>query len=97
MTSPSVPPASGAQLAHAYCRKADILNRGVSGYNSRWLPLFRDSLAQFTLSDKILLYILWLGTNDACLPGYPHHVLLSEFKENLRTMITELRTHPLTQ
>ncbi|KAF8459557.1 SGNH hydrolase-type esterase domain-containing protein [Terfezia claveryi] len=88
----------GAQLAHAYCRKADILNRGVSGYNSRWLlPLFRDTLTQFTLSDEVLLYILWLGTNDACLPGYPHHVPLSEFKENLRTMITELRTHPITQ
>ncbi|KAF8421262.1 SGNH hydrolase-type esterase domain-containing protein [Tirmania nivea] len=92
------PSGIGAQLAHAYCRKADILNRGVSGYNSRWLlPLFRETLKQLTSSDKVLLYILWLGTNDACLPGYPHHVPLSEFQGNLRTMITELRAHPITQ
>lgn len=50
-------------------------SQGVSGYNSRWLlPLFRQTLKQLTSMDNVLLYVIWVGTNDACLPGSPHHV-----------------------
>ena len=26
----------GAMMAHSYQRRADIINRGFSGYNTRW-------------------------------------------------------------
>ncbi|KAI5785539.1 SGNH hydrolase-type esterase domain-containing protein [Peziza echinospora] len=84
-----------AALADDYARKVDILNRGVSGYNSRWLlPLFHRLMEQ--ISSDVLLFIIWVGTNDACLPGSPHHVPLDELKENLHEMVTTLRTNPKT-
>ncbi|KAG7092404.1 hypothetical protein E1B28_008761 [Marasmius oreades] len=35
----------GAKLAHAYSRRFDVLNRGLSGYNTDWaIPVFEKFL-----------------------------------------------------
>ena len=34
----------GAKLAHWYARKADVINRGLSGYNTVWAALALDKV-----------------------------------------------------
>jgi lysophospholipase L1-like esterase len=80
-----------ASLAKDYVRKADVLNRGLgqrqplstrteiptglSGYNTQWiLPCLEEIVAART--SKVLLWIIMIGSNDACLPGYVHHVCI---------------------
>ncbi|GLB35385.1 putative GDSL-like Lipase/Acylhydrolase family protein [Lyophyllum shimeji] len=80
----------GAQLAHRYARKLDVLNRGLSGYNTDWAtPAFKQCLA--TTNDenvpKIRLLTIWFGANDACIWPSPQHVSLSKFVSNLRDWI----------
>lgn len=80
----------GAQLAHVYARKLDVLNRGLSGYNTDWAtPAFKQCLA--TVRDenvpKIRLLTIWFGANDACIWPSPQHVSLSKFASNLRDWI----------
>ncbi|KAK9373543.1 SGNH hydrolase-type esterase domain-containing protein [Lipomyces chichibuensis] len=83
-----------AALANYYGRRADILNRGLSGYNSTWM---RSQLDRIILElkhydeDVVLLFILWLGTNDSCLEFTEHHVPVPEFEANVRTYVGEIK------
>ncbi|KAL7269244.1 hypothetical protein RUND412_008103 [Rhizina undulata] len=86
---------SGAALATAYARRADVLNRGVGGYNTRWLKPFLEHIVQNSPT-KPLLFILLIGTNDSILPSGPNHVPLSEFHNNLLEMISLIRDSPGT-
>lgn len=57
-------------LADAYQRKADVVNRGYSGYNTRWalqlLPrVFPEPLPG---GEPPALVTLFFGANDAALP-----------------------------
>eukprot|EP00472_Partenskyella_glossopodia_P003462 CAMPEP_0197541666 /NCGR_PEP_ID=MMETSP1318-20131121/67286_1 /TAXON_ID=552666 /ORGANISM="Partenskyella glossopodia, Strain RCC365" /LENGTH=243 /DNA_ID=CAMNT_0043100867 /DNA_START=12 /DNA_END=740 /DNA_ORIENTATION=- len=82
----------GARLACQYSRRADVINRGFSGYNTAW--------ALFTLSDVFrsntptpaLITILY-GPNDACDPKVDarQYVPVDKFKENLGKIITHIR------
>ena len=57
----------GARLANSYQRKADVLNRGYNGYNSRW-ALY---LLQKAFPDQApvpSLVTVFFGANDAALP-----------------------------
>jgi lysophospholipase L1-like esterase len=46
-----------------------VLSRGHSGYNSRWgLKVFEQVLQQLK-GQEVLLLTLWLGANDAAIPG----------------------------
>lgn len=78
-------------LAAAYIRKADIVNRGFSGYNTRWVKhvvptLFTDPLA------TVLLVTIFLGANDAVFEGFNEQgVPLEEFKGNLKEMVRTVR------
>lgn len=80
-----------AQMAHAYLRRLDILNRGFSGFNSRWakhlLPQILPPTAISQNSSQIKSMTLWFGSNDAQFSGYKCHVPLDEFKENLQSLI----------
>ncbi|KAK9330796.1 SGNH hydrolase-type esterase domain-containing protein [Lipomyces starkeyi] len=85
-----------AALANYYGRRADILNRGLSGYNSTWM---RSQLDRIILElkhydeDVVLLFILWLGTNDSCLEFTEHHVPVPEFEANVRTYVGEIKRY----
>ncbi|KAI7083977.1 hypothetical protein KC356_g7096 [Hortaea werneckii] len=84
------PFAWGAALSALYARRLDIINRGLSGYNStqalRALPL---CLPEPTQTSVRLLTIAF-GTNDARVPNSPggpdQSVAVSEFVGNLRDM-----------
>mmetsp|Transcript_3733 Transcript_3733/g.5219 ORF Transcript_3733/g.5219 Transcript_3733/m.5219 type:complete len:308 (+) Transcript_3733:62-985(+) len=83
-----------SQLADLYQRRCDVINRGFSGYNSRWNKLMLPQI--FPASDPSpLLITIFLGANDAALEGAPQHVPVEEYEENLREMIIYLRqTYP---
>jgi len=55
------------------------------------MPCLEEVIAAHT--SKVLLWIVMIGSNDACLPGYVHHVPLSTFKANLTKMINMIRLH----
>jgi len=40
---------------------------------------------------RVRLITIWLGANDASLPGFTQHVPLSRFSENLTTMVRAIR------
>uniref|UniRef100_A0A0K3CH77 BY PROTMAP: gi/472587638/gb/EMS25134.1/ GDSL Lipase/Acylhydrolase family protein [Rhodosporidium toruloides NP11] gi/647398689/emb/CDR42834.1/ RHTO0S07e04610g1_1 [Rhodosporidium toruloides] n=1 Tax=Rhodotorula toruloides TaxID=5286 RepID=A0A0K3CH77_RHOTO len=83
----------GASLAHLYQRKLDVMNRGLSGYNTdwalaclkKWLPL-KDSDAP-----KTQIMTIWFGANDATLEGELQHVPLPRFRDNLRQIVSLVR------
>ncbi|EJU05473.1 SGNH hydrolase [Dacryopinax primogenitus] len=84
------------RLAYRYARKMDVLNRGLSGYNTEWaLEVFKQT---FPRNDgggggqKVKLLIIWFGANDAVLPPKVQHSPLPKFKENMHTLISLLRS-----
>ena len=71
-----------ARLAHQYQRRADVMNRGFSGYTTRWLAAAPS--ASSVPHARVLLTTIFLGSNDAAVKGDRHHVPLDEFQENLQ-------------
>lgn len=80
--------ALGAALCNDYTRKLDIVQRGFSGYNSRWglkiLPRVLEN------EQNIVLSTIFFGSNDACLGGH-QRVPMEEYASNTRKMISMLR------
>jgi len=76
----------GGKLAHRYQRRADVLNRGCSGYNSTWYLQLPDES-----HDNVALVIIWFGANDASLPEHnPHHyVPIADYQTNLKRLVQE--------
>ena len=94
-------------LRAAYKRRVDILNRGLSGHTTRMcLPLVDkivpppppppSHLEENQNANSLLLFTLFLGANDATLPGEPQHVPLPEYTANLTKILTypALLAHP---
>lgn len=83
----------GSALAHAFRRRADVLNRGLSGYSSKWMNSQFERI-KFEISqlepDQVFMFLILIGTNDSVLPGNPHHVELVSFKEKLSNLVLSL-------
>ncbi|KAF9274014.1 hypothetical protein BGZ88_003343 [Linnemannia elongata] len=79
-----------AQLANAYQRRLDIINRGFSGYTSKQalhlLPQLLP-LATTPTHSKIQFMTIFLGANDSCLPPSSQHTPLERYEKNLRALI----------
>ncbi|GAA5861674.1 hypothetical protein JCM8547_000701 [Rhodosporidiobolus lusitaniae] len=85
---------TGAELANKWQRKLDVVNRGLSGYNTEWaIPIMKQWLPR---TDErlpgIRLMFVWFGANDACLPPSPQAISIKRFKENLHTISSLLRS-----
>lgn len=82
-----------AGLAHAYGRRADIVNRGFSGYTTKWCALMAPML--FPAGDPAwevpALAIVFLGANDAALPSREQHVPVHEYEQHLRRIVSHLQ------
>lgn len=76
-------------LADKYVRRLDVVNRGYSGYNSRTIRLALPHILS-TVDSKLAAVVLYLGTNDAAIPGVPQHVPLEEFEQNMEYLIDAL-------
>ncbi|EIN07809.1 SGNH hydrolase [Punctularia strigosozonata HHB-11173 SS5] len=82
-----------ARLAHAYIRKLDIVNRGLSGYNTTWaLRVFKQIWpVSSSRGPKIHLIAIWYGANDAAIPPKAQHVPIEEFRANLEELVDVVR------
>ena len=83
----------GGGIANTYQRRADILNRGMSGYNTRWYLRYAqdNGIWEEEDNDNVVLITIFFGANDASLEKEnPHaHVPLDEYKQNIQTMISK--------
>ncbi|XP_061599033.1 isoamyl acetate-hydrolyzing esterase 1 homolog [Cololabis saira] len=79
----------GAEIADKLQRKCDVVNRGLSGYNSRWakivLPRFISS-QNSTDNVNIKAVTVFFGANDSALEDKSpqQHIPLQEYSENLK-------------
>ena len=75
----------GARVADHFQRRADVLNRGFSGYNSDWAkPILRQLLVSREQADVVTIL---LGSNDAVKEGQLQHVPLDRYSQNLREIL----------
>ncbi|XP_027168263.1 GDSL esterase/lipase At5g62930 [Coffea eugenioides] len=84
----------GAALADTYSRKADIVNRGFGGYNTRWALFLLHHLFPLGSATPPVAATILFGANDAALLGRTsarQHVPVDEYKENLRRMVQHLK------
>jgi len=84
--------AAALTAAYGRDRKADVINRGFSGYNSRHLlralPIL---LPQVGAGDRVAAVTLLIGSNDATRPGSPQHVPVSEYTANVQSILRAVR------
>lgn len=85
-------------LANAYARRADVLNRGFSGYNTRHaldvLPsVFGPTGESHCWVGRPLFVSVFFGANDASLPSDDElcqHVPVDEYERNLRKIVRNI-------
>mmetsp|Transcript_19800 Transcript_19800/g.48447 ORF Transcript_19800/g.48447 Transcript_19800/m.48447 type:complete len:263 (-) Transcript_19800:229-1017(-) len=82
-----------ARLANYYSRRADVLNRGFSGYTSEWaLPMLKD-LFDPSATPYPILVTVFFGANDAVDQKLSkRHVPLQRYKENLTKIVEFVRS-----
>jgi lysophospholipase L1-like esterase len=80
----------GAGLSDWYQRRADVVNRGFGGWNTRWI---RYALPEILPPDEqdYVLATLFLGANDSAKDGCDQHVPLGEYSTNLAAIIDRLK------
>ncbi|KAF6038639.1 IAH1 [Bugula neritina] len=81
-----------SKLASHFQRRCDVINRGFSGYNSRWLKEMIPKLIDEELAKECAAVTLFLGSNDANLKDInpQQHVPLEEYKSALMYMVHHL-------
>ena len=81
----------GSDLADVYQRRADVLNRGMSGYNSRWYLRYAEDNGIWSEPGEVSLVTIFFGANDAakqeCEPIV--HVPLEEYKRNIEQIVVK--------
>jgi lysophospholipase L1-like esterase len=83
-----------AMLQGRYVRTADVITRGLPGYNTKWFlkhiaPTIEREIRKGIYATPSLITV-WFGANDAALAsGYDSetHVPLAEYKENLEKIV----------
>ncbi|XP_020652261.2 isoamyl acetate-hydrolyzing esterase 1 homolog [Pogona vitticeps] len=89
----------GASIAHRLARKCDVLNRGLSGYNTRWAKIVLPRLVNKDSIAKTVAVTVFFGANDSALKDVnpKQHVPLDEYADNLRAMIQYLKFVDITE
>lgn len=90
----------GGAMAHVFRRRADVVNRGLSGYSSKWMghqiQRMLNEFAQLE-PDQLFMVFIFVGTNDSILEGNPHNVPLPEYKMFLTDLVTTItKAYPKT-
>ena len=75
----------GARVADHFQRRADVLNRGLSGYNSDWAKLILPRL--LTSREQADVVTVLLGSNDSVKAGLTKHVPLARYVQNLSDIL----------
>ncbi|XP_064151090.1 isoamyl acetate-hydrolyzing esterase 1 homolog isoform X3 [Loxodonta africana] len=85
----------GASLADKLVRKCDVLNRGFSGYNTRWAKIILPRLIRKGNSlDSPVAVTIFFGSNDSALKDEnpKQHIPLEEYVANLKSMVQYLKS-----
>ncbi|NWR76407.1 IAH1 esterase, partial [Centropus unirufus] len=85
----------GAFLAERLVRKCDVVNRGFSGYNTRWARLVLPRLiSRGAGAPDTVAVTIFFGANDSALKDLnpKQHVPLEEYAANLKSMIQYLKS-----
>ena len=82
----------GAWIADRYQRRADVLNRGFSGYNSDWFLRFAatdEGKADLFDHDNVKIVTIFFGANDASDSklNARQHVPLDRYKSNINEIV----------
>ena len=77
-------------LSKAYVRRLDVVNRGYDGYNTKMLKLALPNIFSSLGSAEQAGFVLFMGTNDAVIPGQLLHVPIDEFRDNMQYIIDQL-------
>ncbi|KAH8704600.1 SGNH hydrolase-type esterase domain-containing protein [Phaeosphaeriaceae sp. PMI808] len=74
----------------SYIRRLDVINRGLSGYNTRQALQVLPAIVPSPEQAKIRFLTVFFGANDASLPNAPNnqHVPLEEYVSNIEKIIT---------
>jgi lysophospholipase L1-like esterase len=88
----------GAYIADRYQRRADVYNRGFSGYNTDWFLKYASTdagKADLFEHEGVKLCTIFFGANDAS--DHEHnrrqHVPLEDYKNNIRQIVNLAKTH----
>ena len=81
----------GAALTEFYSRAADVVNRGFSGYNTRWFKWILPRLIPESMLERVQLCTIFFGANDSVREGETQHVPLAEYSSNLQCIIRHVR------
>ncbi|XP_074009605.1 isoamyl acetate-hydrolyzing esterase 1 homolog [Numenius arquata] len=90
----------GASLAERLVRKCDVVNRGLSGYNTRWAKLILPRLiSRSTGAESTVAVTIFFGANDSALKDLnpKQHVPVEEYAANLKSMIQYLKSVDITE
>lgn len=73
-------------------RKCDVVNRGFSGYNSRWARMIMQTALPTELLKDAVAMTVFLGANDACLQevGPCQFVGVQDYADNMKVRIKYL-------
>jgi hypothetical protein len=78
-----------------------VLTHAVQNrYNTRWLIPYFEKFMRLLEEAQLpppLLFVIFLGANDAVLPRFSQHVPLPEYEANLRYYVDTLLAHPMTK
>ncbi|XP_051942189.1 isoamyl acetate-hydrolyzing esterase 1 homolog isoform X3 [Hippocampus zosterae] len=82
----------GSGIADKLARKCDVVNRGLSGYNSRWGRIVLPRIVHQDELANISAVTVFFGANDCALQDKnpQQHVPLHEYSENLKAMSSHL-------
>ncbi|KAG1702459.1 hypothetical protein DVH05_009409 [Phytophthora capsici] len=88
-----------AMLQDEYSRTADVVTRGLPGYNTKWflkyiVPTIEREIRKGMYVTPSLITV-WFGANDAALAsGYDSktHVPIADYKENLKKIVSQFWT-----
>jgi isoamyl acetate esterase len=77
----------GAALQHHYQRSVDVINRGFSGYNSRWVLQMLPTMMP-TMDSHCEVVVIFLGANDSAMSETPsQYVPIIEYVDNMKAII----------
>ncbi|KAM6973802.1 isoamyl acetate-hydrolyzing esterase 1 homolog [Aplochiton taeniatus] len=81
----------GSEIADKLARKCDVVNRGLSGYNSRWAKIILPRIIP-NHNSHIAAVTVFFGANDCALEekNPQQHVPLQEYSENLKDIVNHL-------
>lgn len=75
-------------LGNWWTRRVDVINRGFSGYNTKYAVLI---VQRAVIRERPDLVVVFFGANDAAIPQSTQHVPLEEYHLNLLFIIAEIK------